>query len=210
MDNDYVVNLDDILRTIESAEVVRIRFLLLDKRLLIDNRHNEFEGPLVRIVSRSGSSEESFRSLKRMRPRFPLPEKMTAIWWPKYVNTLYSTGVWNAIVQRGFEVVEDPGRRCSRGQRRLGGGALPDGLEAFAHDGVADFALLELEQLLQDGVALVDALVEPGSGDALDDRAPDASAVKGVHVLRPPDRRHLLGQRKAWAHAREATEALFR
>ena len=23
-----------------------------------------------------------------------------AIWWPKYVNTLYSTGVWNAIVQR--------------------------------------------------------------------------------------------------------------
>jgi hypothetical protein len=25
---------------------------------------------------------------------------MTAIWWPKYVNTLYSTGVWNAIVQR--------------------------------------------------------------------------------------------------------------
>ena len=100
MDNDYVVNLDDILRTIESAEVVRIRFLLLDKRLLIDNRHNEFEGPLVRIVSRSGSSEESFRSLKRMRPRFPLPEKMTAIWWPKYVNTLYSPGVWNAIVQR--------------------------------------------------------------------------------------------------------------
>jgi hypothetical protein len=100
MDNDYVVNLDDILRTIESAEVVRIRFLLLDKRLLIDNRHSEFEGPLVRIVSRSGSSEESFRSLKRMRPRFPLPEKMTAIWWPKYVHTLYSTGVWQAIVQR--------------------------------------------------------------------------------------------------------------
>ena len=100
MDNDYVVNLEDILRTIETAEVVRIRFLLLDKRLLIDNRHNEFEGPLVRIVSRSGSSEESFRSLKRMRPRFPLPEKMTAIWWPKYVNTLQSTGVWQAILQR--------------------------------------------------------------------------------------------------------------
>jgi hypothetical protein len=42
MDNDYVLNLEDILRTIETAEVVRIRFLLLDKRLLIDNRHNEF------------------------------------------------------------------------------------------------------------------------------------------------------------------------
>jgi hypothetical protein len=35
-----------------------------------------------------------------MRPRFPLPEKMTAIFWPKYANTLRSTGVWSAIVQR--------------------------------------------------------------------------------------------------------------
>src|SRR6185295_2606831 len=100
MDNDYVLNLDEILRTIETAEVVRIRFLLLDKRLLIDNRFNELEGPLVRVVSRANSSEESFRNLKRMRPRFPLPEKMTAIWWPKYVNTLHSSGVWSAIVAR--------------------------------------------------------------------------------------------------------------
>src|SRR4029453_1758738 len=100
MDNDYVLNLDDILHTIETADVVRIRFLLLEKRLLLDNRYNEFEGPLIRLVNRSGSSEESFRNLKRMRPRFPLPDKMTAIWWPKYVNTLQSTGVWQAILQR--------------------------------------------------------------------------------------------------------------
>jgi hypothetical protein len=100
MDNDYILNLDDILRTVETAEVVRIRFGLLDKRLLIDNRYNEFEGPMVKVVNRSGSSEESFRSLKRLRPRFPLPEKMTAIMWPKYVSTLQSTGVWAAIVSR--------------------------------------------------------------------------------------------------------------
>ena len=100
MDNDYVLNLEEILHTIETAEVLRIRFLLLDKRLLIDNRHNEFEGPLVKIVPRASSSEESFRNLKRLRPRFPLPEKMTAIWWPKYINTLYSTGVWQAVTKR--------------------------------------------------------------------------------------------------------------
>jgi hypothetical protein len=100
MDNDYILNLDEILHTVETAEVVRIRFGLLDKRLLIDNRSSEFEGPMVKVVNRSGSSEESFRSLKRLRPRFPLPEKMTAIMWPKYVSTLQSTGVWNAIVAR--------------------------------------------------------------------------------------------------------------
>jgi len=100
MDNDYGLNLDDVLRTVETAEVVRIRFMLLDKRLLIDNRFNEVEGPLVRVVNRAGSSEESFRSLKRMRPRFPLPDKMTAIFWPKYVKTLCTTGVWDAITER--------------------------------------------------------------------------------------------------------------
>jgi hypothetical protein len=100
MDNDYVLNMDEILRTIASADVVRIRFLLLEKRLLIDNRFNEFDGPMLKLVSRAGSSEESFRNLKRLRPRFPLPDKMTAIWWPKYVNTLCTSGVWSALVQR--------------------------------------------------------------------------------------------------------------
>jgi hypothetical protein len=120
MDNDYVLNLDEIMRTIETAEVIRIRFGLLDKRLLIDNRFNELEGPLVKAVSRSGSSEESFRNLKRLRPRFPLPERMTAIWWPKYVNTLYTSGVWSAIVRRvadsGFT---DAVRQCDDALREL-------------------------------------------------------------------------------------------
>ena len=120
MDNDYILNLDDILRTIETAEVVRIRFGLLDKRLLIDNRYNEFEGPMVKVVNRSGSSEESFRSLKRMRPRFPLPEKMTAIMWPKYVSTLQSTGIWNAIVSRVASTGHDESaRQCDDVLREL-------------------------------------------------------------------------------------------
>ena len=120
MDNDYVLNLDEIFRTIESAEVVRIRFLLLDKRLLVDNRHNEFEGPLVRLVSRAGSSEESFRNLKRMRPRFPLPDKMTAIWWPKYVNTLLTTGVWDALVRRIAETgFNDSVQQCQDAIKEL-------------------------------------------------------------------------------------------
>ena len=103
MDNDYAINIDEIMRTIEQADVLRIRFLLLDKRLLIDNRFNEFEGPLIKIVPRAGSSEESFRNLKRLRPRFPLPDRMTAIWWPKYINTLSTTGVWDCVVRRVSE-----------------------------------------------------------------------------------------------------------
>jgi len=120
MDNDYVLNFDEILRTIASADVLRIRFLLLDKRLLIDNRYNEMEGPLVKIVPRVGSSEESFRHLKRLRPRFPLPDRMTAIWWPKYVETLCTSGVWPALVRRiqesGFD---DSVRHCEEALAEL-------------------------------------------------------------------------------------------
>lgn len=120
MDNDYILNLDEILHTIDTADVVRIRFGLLDKRLLIDNRYSEYEGPMIKVVNRAGSSEESFRSLKRLRPRFPLPEKMTAIMWPKYVSTLQSTGVWDAIVARIDEAGhEDSKRQCSEVIREL-------------------------------------------------------------------------------------------
>lgn len=120
MDNDYILNLEEILHTVETAEVVRIRFGLLDKRLLIDNRYSEYEGPMVKVVNRAGSSEESFRSLKRLRPRFPLPEKMTAIMWPKYVSTLQSTGVWGAIVSRVASTGHpDSARQCDDVLREL-------------------------------------------------------------------------------------------
>jgi hypothetical protein len=45
---------------------------------------------------------------------------MTAIWWPKYVNTLCTSGVWSAIVERvrasGFE---DSLRQCDEVLREL-------------------------------------------------------------------------------------------
>lgn len=120
MDNDYAINIDEIMRTIDSADVLRIRFLLLDKRLLIDNRYNELEGPLIKIVPRAGSSEESFRNLKRLRPRFPLPDRMTAIWWPKYIETLRTTGVWDCIVHRVSESgYNDSVRQCEDVLREL-------------------------------------------------------------------------------------------
>jgi hypothetical protein len=120
MDNDYAINLDEILRTIETAEVLRIRFLLLDKRLLVDNRANEFEGPMLKLVPRANSSEENFRNLRRLRPRFPLPERMTAIWWPKYISTLQTSGIWPALMKRiadtGFS---DSVKQCDEVMREL-------------------------------------------------------------------------------------------
>ena len=46
------------------------------------------------------SAEERFRVLKRLRPRFHAPEKITSISWPRHVNGLVDSGIWSALVER--------------------------------------------------------------------------------------------------------------
>lgn len=100
MDNDFLPNYDEILRTVETAEVMTFRFVIVNQRLLIDARTNEIDGPLIKIVPRARSVEERFRSLKQLRPRFRVPDKIAAIWWPKYVQSLRTSGVWDVLACR--------------------------------------------------------------------------------------------------------------
>jgi hypothetical protein len=79
---------------------VTFRFVTVQERLLIDNRTSEIDPPLVKLVPRANSVSDRFRALKKLRPRFKLPDKISAIWWPKTVESLVEHGVWNAIVQR--------------------------------------------------------------------------------------------------------------
>ena len=100
MDNEYHLDFDQILSTIRNAEVVAFRFVTVPMRLLIDNRSSEVDAPMVKLVPKVASAEERFKSLKMLRPRFKLPNKISAIWWPRYVASLEETGVWDAIVKR--------------------------------------------------------------------------------------------------------------
>lgn len=100
MDNEYVLDYDEILKTVRTAEVITFRFVTVPERLLIDNRTNEVDGPLIKLVPRAASAEDRFKSLKQLRPRFKLPSKISAIWWPRYVRSLEESGIWEAIVKR--------------------------------------------------------------------------------------------------------------
>ena len=100
MDNDYELNIDEILRTVETAEVVTFRFVVIGQRLLIDSRSTAIDGPLLKLVSAVKSPEERFRSLKQLRPRFRLPEKICAVWWPKHIQSLVTSGVWQSVAKR--------------------------------------------------------------------------------------------------------------
>ena len=98
--DDYGLDIDEVTRVIDAAEVLVVRFAIVDKRLLIDSRTNENEGPLIALVPKAGSVEERFKSLKKLRPRFPLPEKIMSFMWPRHIDTLRNSGIWDKIAGR--------------------------------------------------------------------------------------------------------------
>lgn len=100
MDNNFTLDYAEIIKTVQAADVITFRFVIVSERLLIDNRSSEIDPPLVKLVPRATSVEDRFRSLKALRPRFKLPEKISAIWWPKFAGSLIDHGVWEAVSER--------------------------------------------------------------------------------------------------------------
>ncbi|GAB4329965.1 MAG: hypothetical protein Kow0010_14700 [Dehalococcoidia bacterium] len=100
MDNDFSVDIDEIAATLQTSDVVTIRFVTVGERLLLDFRATEVEGPLVRVVEPVRTAGERYASLKRLRPRFAVPERIVAVWWPRFVPSLRSTGVWEGVRMR--------------------------------------------------------------------------------------------------------------
>jgi hypothetical protein len=118
--DDYGLDLDEVSRVIDAAEVLVVRFAILDKRLLIDARTNDTDGPLIAVVPRAQSVEDRFKSLKKLRPLFPLPEKIMSFMWPRHIDTMKNSGVWEKIESRlvslGGETMME---RCQVAYREL-------------------------------------------------------------------------------------------
>ena len=120
MEGEYVIDLAEVLHSLETSDVIAMYFDRLRKTLLLDARTNALDGPLVKIVPMASSPEERFKSLKKMRPRFPNPESITIIPWPKYVASLERLGVLEQLTRRfaeegQFEVV----RQCQKCYKEL-------------------------------------------------------------------------------------------
>ncbi|MDO8751514.1 MAG: hypothetical protein Q7K03_10290 [Dehalococcoidia bacterium] len=100
MDGDFDLELNEIHHAVSDAEVVSIFFPLIRKSLIIDTRCSVREGPMVRLVPQAGSWEERYRSLQRMRPRFPRPDSLVALPWPRHVGSLVQSGAVEWIRRR--------------------------------------------------------------------------------------------------------------
>jgi hypothetical protein len=100
VDNDFSVDVRDIAASVASHDVLVLRFVAVGQRLLLDFRVTELDGPLVRIVDPVKSVEERYRELRRLRPRLANPEKIVAVWWPRFAASLRITGVWDEVMRR--------------------------------------------------------------------------------------------------------------
>jgi hypothetical protein len=100
VENEYGIDVQEVLDVIGSAEVFVIMFPHFERRLLVDTRTAGSEGPLMRVVERVRNADERFRDLRRLRPRFPAPDRIVAFQWPRSVKTMVAAGIWEAIEQR--------------------------------------------------------------------------------------------------------------
>jgi hypothetical protein len=100
LDSDYRIDVSEVNRNIDVADVIALYFPLLRKTLLMDMRTNDVDGPMIRVVPMANTPEERFQSLLKMRPRFGRPESITIIPWPKYAASLVELGIWDRIVRR--------------------------------------------------------------------------------------------------------------
>jgi hypothetical protein len=100
VDNDYSIDLDDIVSTLSGSDVVVMRFVALGQRLLLDFRATELEGPMVRVVAPVKSVQDRYKELKVIRPRFPTPERITAVLWPRFARSLRDSPAWTEVLAR--------------------------------------------------------------------------------------------------------------
>jgi hypothetical protein len=116
---DYGIDLDEVRRVIDGAEVLVIRFSVTDRRLFLDTRSNEHAGPMIRVVPPATSAEERFRSIKMLRPRFRVPQRVVTFQWPRHARALEEAGVWDHVVRRMTESGLADSADCDRAYREL-------------------------------------------------------------------------------------------
>ena len=102
--NYFYDDLDDILENVNTSEVTSIFFPYLRKSILVDLRSNDNDGPAVILTDMVSSPQERIRSLKHLRPNFPEVEKMIIVPWFRYVGTLKTSGIWNALIERTTDI----------------------------------------------------------------------------------------------------------
>ena len=108
-ENGMLVDLEELRKVVDHADVFTIGFRMFPQRLIVDTRTTENAGPMVRVVEPVASVEERFFWLGTERPTFGAPERFTFFLWPHSVRYFDESGlgemIRNRVYSLGFEQV---------------------------------------------------------------------------------------------------------
>lgn len=113
------MNVGQVTRVVDEAEVFVIGFMLFPERLLVDTRATPDEGPLVKVVPGVASVDERYEELRKMRPNFPLPDKLIFFVWPRSVSALERLSIWGHVLSRLEALGAGSAEECANAFREL-------------------------------------------------------------------------------------------
>ena|SRR5437879_4521106 len=100
LDNVYRWNVQTVLRNMRQAQVISLFFPYLGRALIIDLRCDETEGPLITTDGLVSGPKERLENLRKLRPRFDLPDNITLAPWLGSIRTVESSGALAEVSQR--------------------------------------------------------------------------------------------------------------
>jgi hypothetical protein len=95
-----MIDLEELRRVVDNADVFTIGFRMFPERLIIDTRSTDDTPPMVRVVEPVTSVEERFFWLGRERPQFTVPERFTFFVWPHSLRYFEESGLGDMIRDR--------------------------------------------------------------------------------------------------------------
>lgn len=102
-ENGLIVDLEEVRKVIEQADVFGVGFRLFGERLFVDTRTNAQDGPFIGAVEPLGGIQERMHWLGQQRPRFGMPERFAFFFWPNSLRFFEESGIWEAVTRRVLE-----------------------------------------------------------------------------------------------------------
>lgn len=111
-ENGTAIDLGDVARVIDAAEVVVIGFPFCAERLLLDLRPDGLSGPLIQLVEPVDSASERTAWLNGRRPGLGAPAQIIFFLWPHSLAFLRESDALARVCERvrrdqGVDVTDD-------------------------------------------------------------------------------------------------------
>lgn len=114
-----MIDLEELRRVVDNADVFTIGFRMFPERMIIDTRSTDDTPPMVRVVEPVSTVEERFFWLGRERPQFSVPERFTFFVWPHSLRYFEDSGLGDMIRDRVCPISKECESQVTRGIQQL-------------------------------------------------------------------------------------------